>query len=174
MNAWRDELREQSDLELIALEWAAGLLPPERLPQIAVDLLGAGFDSPTLRIIAGLLPAETSDAHDQFERALRELGHAHTRPEGRRGLLLVREFAARMVDGRIPPYHGARAIWQLWLDYEDPDWPVVPRLDAFPIGYDEWEQLPDLRPKIEADLIEEARRLRDLLDGVLAKRDEGT
>ena len=60
------------DLELVAAEWEAGLLAPERVPAIAVALMEAGFDSPSLRVAAGLLPGETADAHDLFSAVLGE------------------------------------------------------------------------------------------------------
>jgi hypothetical protein len=94
------------DAELLATKWEAGLLAPERIPAVAVQLMEAGFDSPSLREAAGLLPSETSDAHQLFAAALRELGLPRQRSEQETGSALEAEYAWRVLDGRLAPYEG--------------------------------------------------------------------
>jgi hypothetical protein len=152
------------DLEMTAAEWEAGLLPPERLPAVAIELMEAGYDSHHLRLVAGLVPAEMDEGHDLFARALAELDLPRTRTEDERGVALAAEYARRMLAGRVAPYEGARTVWQLGIDHFDNDTSRrVGNLDALVILADEWDQLPDQRPSIENDMRTEARKFLDAL-----------
>lgn len=55
---------------------AAGELSGEEMVDWAVDALSAGFDSPSLRVLAGLMPSEAlvRDAEPILRQAVRELG----------------------------------------------------------------------------------------------------
>jgi hypothetical protein len=153
------------DLDLVAAEWEAGLLPPERIPAVAVRLMEVGLDSSSLRLAAGLLPSETAEAHRLFGAALRELGVPRERSEEERGVALAVEYARRMIRGEVDPYQGARTIWQLAVDHFDNEtYRRVGNLDALIILADEWEQLPDRRSQIEHDMHEHARQLLMALD----------
>lgn len=149
------------DLELVAAEWEAGLLAPERVPAIAVRLMEDGLDSPSLSLAAGLLPSETADAHRLFHAALAELGVPRERStEEERGAALAAEYARRILDDEVEPYQGARTIWQLAIDHFDSEtYRRVGNLDALIILADEWEQLPEQRAEIEQDIREQAKRV---------------
>lgn len=141
------------DLALIAAEWESGLIPPERLPAIAVRLMEAGYDSPSLRLTAGLLPLEVEDAHDLFKQALGELGDPRIRDERERGLALIQEYGKRVAAGTVSPYDGARTIWQIAIDsFDNESWLAAGSPDGLVILADEWEQLPDQRDEIERDM----------------------
>ena len=50
--------------------WILHLLPPEKLPDVAADLLTEGVDCEALRMLAGLTSKELSDAPRLFEQSL--------------------------------------------------------------------------------------------------------
>ena len=54
--------------------WALGLLSREKVPAIAQEALESGSDSPALRILAGLTPAELDEVAPRFEVTLLSLG----------------------------------------------------------------------------------------------------
>jgi hypothetical protein len=107
-------MRNDSDMDvgLVAAEFASGQLAPDRMPQAAIDLLVAGFDSPALRLAAGLDGADPREQRATFGKALEELGELPlTREEvGRR---LFRLWAERIDAGEVEPLDGARALWHL-------------------------------------------------------------
>ena len=82
---------EERDLRLVAAKWEANLLPRERVPEIATELLQRGHDTPSLRVAAGLLPSELDEARELFGRALAELGHERHR-----------NWRGRLLRGAIP------------------------------------------------------------------------
>ncbi len=66
----------KSDLAYYLALWRLGKIPPERLPTIAVEALENGFDSPSLRKLAGLQAPTTTDIGDLFEAVSTEIGFA--------------------------------------------------------------------------------------------------
>jgi hypothetical protein len=105
------------DAALVAAEFAAGQLPPERMPEAATELLVAGHDSPALRQAAGLDGADPREQRAMLGQALEELGELPLRREevGRR---LFRVWAERIVAGKVEPLEGARALYLLEIDYQ--------------------------------------------------------
>lgn len=112
-------MREDSvvDAGLVAAEFASGQLPPERMPQAAVDLLAAGLDSPALRRAAGYDHADPQEQRAIFRQALEELGELPltAKEMGRR---LFRRWAERIVADDVEALEGARALWLLEIDYD--------------------------------------------------------
>jgi len=144
---------------MIAAEWEAGYLPRVRIPAVATDFLVAGLDSPSLRVAAGLLGNELEDADEHFGQALDELGYDARREYRRRGVALAEEYGQRILDGRVPPYEGAHTIYSLSSDFHSEAW--VPQIGnpmtALGMLCDEWEQLPDHRPELERQIVEQVR-----------------
>lgn len=89
---------------------AAGTLTGDDLTAWAVYALETGYDSPSLRILAGLAsPTWLSEAKPYFDRAIAELGIAIPDDEGLlRGYLKV--VAQKIVEEEIPPGIGADLI----------------------------------------------------------------
>ncbi len=106
-------------------------------------------------MLAGLTAAGLYEAHDLFGRALRELGRPAMR-EGEVGAALAKEYLRRIIDGRFHPHAGARRLWELELDYER--YADFPRhLSDFVGLAHEWEDYPDMREQIEAEIREAAQ-----------------
>ena len=74
-----------------AIQFELGELRSSDLPDVATGLLAAGYDSPSLRIVAGDMKPEMADAGKTFASALQELGVALTVQEA---CLLRAEFLA--------------------------------------------------------------------------------
>lgn len=66
----------KSDLAYYFALWRLGKIPPEKLPTIAVEALESGFDSTSLRKLAGLQAPTTADIGDLAEAVSTEIGFA--------------------------------------------------------------------------------------------------
>jgi len=87
-----------------------GKLPPERLPEVAVQALIDGLDCPSLCSLAAMDGYDSATLLRTFAECLEELDMPRmTEVEARRGL--ARLYAAQIVSGATTPYSGARKIW---------------------------------------------------------------
>src|SRR6266496_6140844 len=96
-------------IRLAAAYWRLGLLRTERLPEIAVETLESGLDSPSLRILAGERNCSMATGGPLFERSLVELGvplPAHDQA----GKQIANHYAAQIVSGELSPRDGAGRI----------------------------------------------------------------
>jgi hypothetical protein len=86
------------------------------LPDLAVEAMLGGWDSPSLRLLAGMAPrADARDIRDTFLSAARELGRelpGHNDAVKR----LVNLYSSEIVEGQFTPYEGARLIARLGYD----------------------------------------------------------
>jgi len=62
------------DLDVADALFSRGELRREQIPAVAMALLEAGRDTPSLRVLAGLGAAQMDDAHDLFRKMLVEMG----------------------------------------------------------------------------------------------------
>ena len=133
-----------------------GLLPVEALPGIALDAIQAGYDSPSLRQLAGASEYDTEEAHRLFGKAIQELGLPIPQaPEG--GLTLARDIAREVVSGAIAPYEGAKRIWdQIYTRL-----PELKQLKPFVGLASEYEDDLEHRDGYLRQIIEEAKSLID-------------
>lgn len=146
----------QEDGHLSALEFAeagvcVGRLRGEELPAIVTDLLAQGLDTPALRELAGLSSPPLGEARPIFERAMRELGRAPPTPRTAYERLLS-SVLERVASGRSAPRAGAEEICQLarYLRGEG-------KLAVFTGFASEWDDHPEMRQEIEAEMRAEAR-----------------
>jgi hypothetical protein len=98
------------NLEQSAAALVIGILPPERLPDVAVSALKTGLDSPSLGTLAGT-SARTNpdDLRALFAQALREL--KLRLPSALEAAALLKQYYAAQVAARdVPPREGARII----------------------------------------------------------------
>jgi hypothetical protein len=87
-----------------------GILPPERLPDVAVSALENGFESPSLAALAGTpASANPHDLRALFAKALRELNEPLPSPL-EAAEFLKRYYAAQVAAGELPPREGARLV----------------------------------------------------------------
>jgi hypothetical protein len=153
---------QERDLGLIAAEWEANRLPRERVPELATELLLEGHDTPSLRVAAGLLASELDEAHELFGRVLAELGYERQRDRRDRGEALARQYARRGLDGRMSLVDAIGGIYELSRNFEHEDWSLSGEsLTNFLVLADEWEDEPEKRPHIEADMEHELRCFLD-------------
>src|SRR4051812_33865605 len=151
---------EPRDLALVAAEWEANLLRRERIPALAIELILAGYDTPSLRVAAGLLPGELYGAHELFGRTLAELGDEREQNARGRGGGLARELAARGLDSRMPLVEAVNRICALSLDFDDEEWALSgDELTAFVVLADLWDDRPAERARLERDLRQELQSL---------------
>jgi hypothetical protein len=145
------------EIDLAQALWCLGQLPPEDIPEIACQALERGFDSPTIRKLAGLHKPVASDIGDLFDRAMIEMGRKPLSKKAA-GLLIAKDIAAQIVRGQIDPYQGAREIWwEIWNECERPE-----ELKAFVGLADGYEDEPSHREQYRNDIVAEAKKLLDL------------
>lgn len=140
------------DLREAAALLAMGLLPTELLPELAVDALLRGVDSPSLCILAGLGPRDVRDARDAFECAMAELGIDPLSAGEARWFLTYRKLRG-VVAGQVSPALAARWIWAHMIDEGEfeGDLRIFIGLASVIDDY------PEGRAEIEVQIVEAAR-----------------
>lgn len=146
------------DIRLRQLQagWVLGRGRPELVPDVCTALLVDGLDSPALCRLAGLTAAELDDGPELLVQLFGEFGMGPLSPV-QAAWVLVQELARAIVDSRIDPVEGARRIGAFTYEFD----PLFPLLRVFIGLWSEWDDHPDGRPDYEADIREEARRLRE-------------
>jgi hypothetical protein len=87
-----------------------GIVDYQQLPSIAADALESGYDSPSIRCLAGSSGLEPSELQRLFLNALSELQlKVPTADEA--GLLVAKGIAEAVLAGALRPYDGAKQIW---------------------------------------------------------------
>ncbi|MGC2175890.1 MAG: hypothetical protein WA614_10540 [Acidimicrobiales bacterium] len=142
-------------LDLLVL----GMQAPEELSTIATNALVEGFDSDSLRELAGMLPSQYQSARDLFLSVMRELDiPIPTEDQARWNA--VRHWALDMVEGRLDPRAASGLIhWDGWNELDQPK-----TLAVFAELEDEWDEHEARRPENEQTMIEAARNLLDQMD----------
>ena len=132
-------------LELVASKEVLGLMLREDLSAAAVDALEDGWDSPCLRVLAGLTETEADQARSLFGRALAEMNVPRRSPRDA-ALHLARKIAERILGRETTPYEGAKQVWELCLLLPDEH---LSELDPFVYAASEWEDRPQDRQIFE-------------------------
>lgn len=133
-------------------KYVLGSLLSDDLPRVALEALEAGYDSPSLRQVAGASGADPRDINDLFIRALTELRIQMPSPADA-ALSLARQIAGEVVQGTISPYEGARRIWfDVYVRF-----PELTRLRPFVGLASEYEDDELHREKYSATIMEECR-----------------
>lgn len=145
-------------LDEIEVLWALKLLPIDKLPQTAIDLLEAGYDSQPLLELAGLSKSELTEATDLFAKVLFEIGRT---PLSKReaALRYTGLISKEIILGKISPYNGAKQIWRASIGLEEP----LHEVDTFVYAASEFEDRPDDRDFFADEIVKEARRWADHL-----------
>jgi hypothetical protein len=143
------------ELKRIADDYTLGRLLAEDLPAIAVRALEEGYDSPTLRQLAGAEGRDSGDLRTLFLKALQELGVQPLSP-AEAGLSLARSIADDVLAGSIDPYDGARRIWsEVYTRF-----PHLVQLRPFVGLASEYEDDAKHREEYRRSIVEECRALR--------------
>ena len=111
--SWRGQYPDvpepDSDLsvQLIAARWRCNDIYGEDMPGIAADLLEAGFDSPSLRRLAGEIATCSADVEELVAKVIREFGLPYPMPEEQAQLIFARQLAREVIAGRRLPWSAA-------------------------------------------------------------------
>jgi hypothetical protein len=157
------------DLLATSVRFELGEIGSEQLPSIAVKLLEAGYDSPSLRVVAGDMQPMMAEAGKTFAEALRELGVGVTLREA--FLLRAESIAHGITAGTCAPMDGASDLYFLDRHFGD-----LPELQPFLREY--W-RIPLPRTDAEESsrdtlLCAAARALEDQLRSTVAIEQRGT
>ena len=98
------------NLNLLAAKYRLGLIAVSDLPQIGVNALASGFDTPSLCQLAGDSGSDSDESRRLFEKSLSELGIPVPTPD-EAGMSVSKSIALEVVSGELGPYEGARRIW---------------------------------------------------------------
>jgi hypothetical protein len=101
---------QKMDIVNAICDWRLGRYV--NLPQLAVDALSNGLDSPSLRVLAGANPKEAG-LGELFESAIDELGYSSV-DKKYAAIYLSRQIAERITAGQIGEYEGAKGIWEIY------------------------------------------------------------
>ena len=145
--------------EAAEAEWVSARSIGVALPELAVDALHAGRDSPSLRVLAGMSPREDArDLRDMFLAAVRELGRELPGTNDAAARLL-RLYSLAITQHEVSPYDGARLIARLGYDFSHELHDQVMSFVALEAEYsEEWGRSRD---EVEAAIVREARALAD-------------
>lgn len=137
-------------MQYVADRFIAGSMPSEDFPCWAAQALAEGLDSPALRELAGLPRTEVREGRDLLRRALGELGAVMPSEDAGPEELVI-YWASRMAAGTVGAVDGTNWIlrhagalgWPMWLN----------RLHGLASEWDDW---PNGRVEIEANMLSEA------------------
>jgi hypothetical protein len=145
------------DREWLAVRWVRGELAPEEVPVLAVEALARGCDSPSLRLLAGVVGRPTmADVHELVEACFREFGIALP-AKADTSTWLVNKWLSLAATGSAAPYQAAHAIALLSGDWWDE--PAWLQLRDFIGLASEWEDHPSQRAVIDQQIVECALQL---------------
>jgi hypothetical protein len=100
------------DISLVAAEFAAGALAPERIPDVATRLLELGWDSSTLRQAAGAAHEAPEEQRTLMLAALEELDQLPLTQE-EIAARFTTHWAERLLSGEVAPLDAAGQLWLL-------------------------------------------------------------
>jgi hypothetical protein len=105
---------------MLAARWVSHDLWVEDLPRVAADLLELGYDTPSLRRLAGELALSSSfEAEPLVALVFKELGVQHPLPQIESKLTISRQIAREVIAGKRNPWASGgyleRVIWRTWV-----------------------------------------------------------
>jgi hypothetical protein len=148
--SWK-EYHPLMTLELAEALLSCGELRREDIPDVAAELLAAGTDTPTTRVLAGLVGSELSEAHELFVRLLSGLGRtAPTRDQAATSIARGLASQALAPGAHLRRIAGEGARLASVLDYHRA---LLPFYEA-----DAYYDCPDLSADVEG-LLRHSRKL---------------
>lgn len=143
------------NIQLFQALWSLNKLKENELPSFAAELLNAGLDSVSLRVLAGLEKnADTDEILRYFQSTVNELGLTKISPR-EASFILAKHIAEKIISGTIDPYTGAREIWSEVCTGND----YPKELNAFIVDASDYEEHHPKDPKILVNIVENAKRL---------------
>lgn len=144
----------------IQAQWVLGLLPPEKMPEIALFALEAGYDGDALRILAVLEAPDLEEAVSLFEAWLQSLD-CENMPRDEAMRIYIRAISRQILENEIEPYIGARQIWNASIKIVDLKFHDA---DAFVYAASEYESRPDEHDFFDSEIRKEAKRWLPVAD----------
>jgi hypothetical protein len=139
---------------VLLARWLLGEVRPESVPAICTDLLLAGYDTPSLRVLAGLTKAELERVRELLPQLFNELGLE--RPtEVAAAWRVAQQTAQELLADRLAPYDAARSIGDLGTRFA----PLFPLLNHFIGLWSEWDDDARHRKEYEYDIRAAAQEL---------------
>jgi hypothetical protein len=156
---------EGLSLEMFVATFTCRNMYGEDTPAIAADLLEAGYDTPTLRRLAGEMHVENhADASEYIDRIAREAGLPVPFPLRRAQMLVTRHLARKVIAGQLDLWRAVGEFEETWGWRTDPHQPDI-KLVLVSVGEFVWDQEEQrFRPVVDADLLDAFARLARLTD----------
>jgi hypothetical protein len=156
---------QRLSLEMLVARFVCGDIYGEDTPEIAADLLEAGYDTPSLRRLAGETDVHNhADASAYIDRIAREAGLPVPFPLRQAQMLVTRHIAREVISGQLDLWRAVGDFEATWGWRTDPCQPdvrlVLVAADEF--IWDREEQR--YRPVVDQDLVEPFARLARLTD----------
>jgi hypothetical protein len=140
--------------EWLAVQWLGGDLHGEQMPELAVALLEAGYDTPMLRRLAGEIAHCRADVEELVEKVFRELGVAYPKSEREVKTLRSRQIAREVIAGKRNAWAAASVLLITIWDRETaeiPDLRIISELhDALDWDAVNHDKLPELTSELIA------------------------
>jgi hypothetical protein len=156
---------ERLSLEMFVARFVCRDIHGEDTPSLAADLLEAGYDTPSLRRLAGEMHVENhADASEYVDRIAHEAGFPVPFPLRKAQMLVTRHLARKVIAGQLDPWRAAGDFERTWGWRADPEQPDV---KLILVAADEfiWDQEAQrFRPVVDADLLDAFARLARLTD----------
>jgi hypothetical protein len=134
----------------------------EGMPEIAANMIAAGYSTPSLDELAGLSnTADTQTVSTLVAGAGGELGYQRLEGADNR-LAAGRLYLELIVVGVLSPCEGSRSIWKTiyWNLPDEAQWGFSPFVGLA----SDWEDMPARRPELDAAILEAARGQLAALD----------
>ncbi|UWZ84971.1 hypothetical protein [Occallatibacter riparius] len=152
-------------LQMFVARFVCGDIHGEDTAAIALDLLEAGYDTPSLRRLAGETQVHCDrDAVELMERITKEAGFPVPFPVQQARMLVSRQIARLVIAGEREPWRAVGdldSVWGWYSEVNNGDVNTIRRL-----GHDfVWDQEEQrFRPVVDADLLDSFARLAKLTD----------
>ena len=122
----------------VAAQWASHDIPCEKMPDLAADLLEQGWDTPSLRRLAGEMQVHSSaDIAELVSKTFQELGVSLSLPEQICRLITSRQIAREVIAGLRDPWRAAGSLGGMWS--WDPDTEELQTIDSI-LDEVDWER----------------------------------
>jgi hypothetical protein len=133
-------------LATIAARLSLGRIQGQELPGLATQLLTAGYDTLSLRDLAGEAAPTLQEWGDRFAEALTQAGAPSlTREQAKR--VLLRATSADIAAGRVAPETGATQLATLWIEF-----PADRDLGRYYALVDDWLEFDEQRETLASDI----------------------
>jgi hypothetical protein len=133
--------------------WTLHRLQSELLPDVAANLLEQGQDTPTIRLLAGLVRPTAREVEPLFATVINEM-KLQPLCDHEAALIVAKHIAQETLVGNLSPLDCASRIAGLCtlVNYAEP-------FSEFMHLEDLWQCMPESRSGIEADIIKAANEL---------------